>query len=45
MAAGKRTLGGLWDFLGKSLDAFAPDECRRYIRHDGYGIKQTLQGT
>jgi transposase len=36
-SAGKRTMDGLWDFLGKSLDAFAPDECRRYFRHDGYG--------
>jgi len=37
-SAGKRTMDGLWDFLGKSLDAFAPDECRRYFRHDGYGV-------
>jgi transposase len=44
-SAGKRTLEGLWDFLGKSLDAFAPDECRRYIRHAGYGTKPPLQGT
>lgn len=43
-SAGKRTLDGLWDFLGKSLDAFAPDECRRYFRHDGYGVEKTLQG-
>ncbi len=31
-SAGKRTAGALWTFLGKSLDAFAPDECRRYFR-------------
>ena len=44
-SAGKRTLDGLWDFLGKSLDAFEPDECRRYFRHDGYGTEKPLQGT
>jgi transposase len=44
-SAGKRTMDGLWDFLGKSLDAFAPDECRRYFRHDGYGTEPPLQGT
>ncbi len=43
-SAGKRTLDGLWDFLGKSLDAFAPDECQRYFRHCGYGARP-LQGT
>jgi transposase len=36
-SAGKRTIDGLWEFLGQALDAFAPDECRRYIRHAGYG--------
>jgi transposase len=36
-SASKRTLDALWDFLGKTLDAFAPDECRRYFRHAGYG--------
>ena len=36
-SAGKRTIDGLWDFLGQALDAFAPDECRRYLRHAGYG--------
>ncbi len=44
-SAGKRTREGLWDFLGESLDAFAPDECRRYFRHDGYGKDPPLQGT
>nr|WP_315853327.1 IS630 family transposase [Limnoglobus roseus] len=43
-SVGKRSIDGLWDFLGKALDAFAPDECRRYFRHDGYGPKPTLQG-
>ena len=44
-SAGKRTMEGLWDFLGKSLDAYSADECRRYFRHDGYGTEPTLQGT
>jgi transposase len=44
-SAGKRTIDGVWEFLGKSLDAFAPDECRRYFRHDGYGVNPPLQGT
>ena len=35
-SAGKRTVDDLRNFLGKSLDAFPPDECRRYIRHAGY---------
>jgi transposase len=34
--AGERTVSGLWDFLGKSLDAFAPAECLNYFRHCGY---------
>ena len=34
--AGERTIEGLWDFLGKSLDAFAPAECLNYFRHCGY---------
>ncbi len=33
---GKRTLEGLWTFLGQALDAFAPAECRNYFRHCGY---------
>jgi transposase len=44
-SAGKRTVDDLWDFLGKSLDAFAPGECLRYFRHDGYGVEQPLQGS
>lgn len=42
--AAERTVDGLWDFLGRSLDAFAPDECRRYIRHCGYGEHPPLRG-
>jgi transposase len=34
--AGKRTVDGLWEFLGQALDAFAPVECRNYFRHCGY---------
>jgi transposase len=34
--AGKRTVEELGDFLGDALDAFAPPECRNYLRHDGY---------
>jgi transposase len=43
-SAGKRTLEGLWDFLGQSLDAFAPAECLRYFQHDGDAVTPTLQG-
>jgi transposase len=41
--AGKRTIEDLWKFLGEALDAFAPDECRRYFRHAGYGARKTLR--
>ena len=34
--AGKRTVDGLWEFLGQALDAFAPEECRNDMRHCGY---------
>lgn len=34
--AGERTVAGLWDFLGRALDAFSPEECRNYFRHCGY---------
>ena len=33
---GKRTVEGLWEFLGRALDAFSPAECRNYFRHCGY---------
>jgi transposase len=36
-SAGRRTVADLWDFLGRSLDAFGPDECAAYIRHCQYG--------
>ena len=31
-----RTKEALWTAVGTLLDAFAPDECSRYIRHCGY---------
>jgi len=34
--AGKRTIEGLWGFLGQALEAFTPEECRNYLRHCGY---------
>jgi transposase len=34
--AGKRTVDGLWEFLGQALDAFSPQECLNYMRHCGY---------
>ncbi len=40
--AGERTVDGLWNFLGRAVDAFGPAECRNYFRHDGY--QATLQG-
>jgi transposase len=32
-----RTVNALWSALGCLLDQFAPDECKRYIWHSGYG--------
>jgi transposase len=34
--AAERTVAGLWDKIGEVLDAFTPDECANYFRHDGY---------
>lgn len=34
--AGRRTVDGLWEFLGRALDAFAPQECINYMSHCGY---------
>ena len=39
--AAERTVDGLWSFLGGCLEAFRPEECAGYFRHDGY-IGQTL---
>ncbi len=34
--AGRRTVEGLWSFLGGALDLFTAQECRNYFRHCGY---------
>jgi transposase len=34
--AGKRTVDGLWEFLGQAVDVFSPQECQNYFRHCGY---------
>ena len=39
--AGRRTVDGLWEFLGQALDAFGPEECRNYLRHCGYHATPT----
>lgn len=39
--AGRRTVDGLWDFLGECLDAFGPEECVNYFRHCGYTATPT----
>jgi transposase len=36
-SAAARTIDRLWTTLGACLERFAPDECRRYLRHCGYG--------
>lgn len=35
--AGRRTMDGLWEELGRAPDALGPAECRNRIRHCGYG--------
>jgi len=34
--AAERTIGGLWDAIGKFLDLFKSDECRNYFNAAGY---------
>jgi transposase len=34
--AQERTVEGVWSFLGRVLEAFAPEECRNYICNCGY---------
>ena len=34
--AAERTVDALWDRIGQVLDAFTPEECANYLRHDGY---------
>ena len=33
--AAERTVGALWGRIGQVLDAFTPDECANYLRHNG----------
>jgi transposase len=40
--AEKRSVEGLWTYLGQALDLFTPAECLNYMRHDGYDYP--LQG-
>jgi transposase len=35
--ASARTIGGLWDAIGRFLDLFPPQECRNYFNAAGYG--------
>lgn len=37
--AAERSIEALWDRIGKILDAFSPNQCAAYFRHDGYGAK------
>ncbi|MGH7094011.1 MAG: transposase [Stellaceae bacterium] len=37
--AAEREIEALWNRIGKVLDAFTPDECANYFRHDGYDAK------
>jgi transposase len=34
--AAERTLQGLWDCIGKSVELFTPDECANYFNAAGY---------
>jgi transposase len=34
--AAERTVGSLWDRIGQVLEAFTPQECANYFRHNGY---------
>ena len=34
--AAEQTVGALWDRIGQVLEAFTPQECANYFRHDGY---------
>ena len=33
---GERTVGGLWDLIGRLVDIFQPDECANYFSSCGY---------
>jgi transposase len=34
--AAERTVANLWNRIGQILEAFTPQECANYFRHDGY---------
>ena len=34
--AAERTVGGLWDAIGRIIDLFAPAECKNYFAAAGY---------
>lgn len=34
--AAERTIGGLWDAIGRFIDLFTPDECANYFAAAGY---------
>ena len=34
--AAERTVGGLWDTIGRIIDTFSPAECRNYFIAAGY---------
>jgi transposase len=40
-AAAERTVGRLWDLLGRLTDAFGPQECANYFRSCGYAATPT----
>jgi transposase len=42
-AAAKRTVRELEDYLGVLCDAFAPDECRNYVRNCGYSATSSRE--
>jgi transposase len=33
---GERTVGGLWDFIGRLVDIFQPAECANYLSSCAY---------
>jgi transposase len=37
-SAAERTVDALWSRLGKLLDQFPAQHCRRYFRHCGYNV-------
>lgn len=37
--AAEREIEALWNRIGNLLDAFTPQECANYFRHDGYTAK------